>query len=152
MHELFGWLESQASTTHAKLVATNTWFDQHMDSYVAEGFVCNAIKEEVCYLITSVHCIRNAYRQEASGFRSMCCVDLTHKLVKQGHSVFVFGTRDLAQKYRPICWGVFSEKSEDIHEYAFRSIKAEIERVINDRTGLYPELPSGWSATSNAGS
>ena len=138
--ELFAWLEAHKYSALRQLPACD--FDPYYGSYVMDGLVCNKAREEICYLMASVHGIRNAYRQQASGFPSMCCVDLTHKLVAQGHSVFVFGTRDLAQHYRPTCWGVFSDKGQGMHEFAFALIKKEIEKIVNDESCLYPTGPT----------
>jgi hypothetical protein len=56
------------------------------------------------------------------------CVDSTHKLVRQGHAVFVGGVPDVSLKFHKVAVGVLSEKSERSHVAAMAMVKAEVQR------------------------
>jgi hypothetical protein len=68
----------------------------------------------VLYLTTTDKMLDNIRRRTVSGLKPILCIDTTHRLVQEGHSVFVCGTRDIGQLFHPIANGVLSNETADV--------------------------------------
>ena len=114
--------------------------------YVIQDFICQEdastpTGQYLVYMMTTDHMAFNAARAWHGPLETTWCVDSTHKLVRQGHAVFVVGVPDVSLKFRKVAVGVLSEKSERAHVAAMAMVKAEIERCHNRQIllGAYEE-------------
>lgn len=73
-------------------------------------YVVDPADDRVLYLTTTDKMLDNIRRRTASGLKPILCIDTTHRLVQEGHSVFVCGTRDIGQAFHPIANGVLSNE------------------------------------------
>ena len=71
----------------------------------------DAATDHVLYLTTTDKMLGNITRRTVSGLKPILCIDTTHRLVQEGHSVFVCGTRDIGQTFHPIANGVLSNET-----------------------------------------
>lgn len=69
------------------------------------------VTDHVLYLTTTDKMLDNIRRRTVSGLKPILCIDTTHRLVQEGHSVFVCGTRDIGQTFHPIANGVLSNET-----------------------------------------
>lgn len=70
--------------------------------------------DRVLYLTTTDKMLDNIRRRTVSGLKPILCIDTTHRLVQEGHIVFVCGTRDIGQAFHPIANGVLSDETTDV--------------------------------------
>lgn len=76
-------------------------------------FKVDPANDHVLYLTTTDKMLDNIRRRTVSGLKPVLCIDTTHRLVQEGHSVFVCGTRDISQTFHPIANGVLSDETTD---------------------------------------
>ena len=101
--------------------------------FVCEDFICQEdatahTGQYIVYMMTTDHMAFNSARAWYGPLETTWCVDSTHKLVRQGHAVFVVGVPDVSLKFHKVAVGVLSEKSERSHVAAMAMVKAEVQR------------------------
>jgi len=78
------WLEK---TTYEAQAQKHGNVDEHTP-YVISGFKADSRTQEVMYLVTTLKSLRNLGIRGERGLRNQLCIDTTHRLVSEGHSVF----------------------------------------------------------------
>jgi hypothetical protein len=117
-----------AQNERAKLVQKSD-FREHT-AYVVLGWEVNSDTKWVTYVITSEKLMRNLWLIKESGMPVILCVDTTHRLVAEGHQVFVCGVRDIAQKFHKVAYGVqTNDKSVAYNAQMLRMVAEEYMRV-----------------------
>ena len=97
------------------------------------GWHVNSDTQEVRYLMASDFMLLNAHNISESGLPTTLMVDSTHRLISQGHAVFIVGCTDLSHAFHQICYGVTSSKTQSYHEIMLRDVKSAIEVAVNRR-------------------
>jgi len=112
----------------AKLVLQPGFKDHTV--YVVSGWEIDSETAWVTYVLTSEKLMTNLWHIKESGMPVILCVDTTHRLVAEGHSVFVCGVRDIAQKFHKVAYGVqHSDKAVAPNAHMLRMVAKEYLRV-----------------------
>mmetsp|Transcript_37685 Transcript_37685/g.93526 ORF Transcript_37685/g.93526 Transcript_37685/m.93526 type:complete len:202 (+) Transcript_37685:196-801(+) len=113
----------------AKLVEQDKGVKDHT-VYVVSGWEIDSETAWVTYVLTSEKLMTNLWHIKESGMPVILCVDTTHRLVAEGHSVFVCGVRDIAQKFHKVAYGVqHSDKAVAPNAHMLRMVAKEYLRV-----------------------
>lgn len=100
-------------------------------AYVIDSpnFIVDSERDQIVYMLTSEKMLKNIFLQEESGMRRIWCIDTTHRLVAEGHSVMVVGLRDIEQKFHKVAYGVVSSDNQEHTELCLRMVADEYLRV-----------------------
>ena len=125
-----------ARKAHDQLCSSATF--NRCTTCVLPGWVCTATEDakgeetqNIMFVMSSGELLCNAYRQQCSGWKTTVCVDMTHRLISEGHSVFVVGTRDMPQHFEKIAHGVTSCKDANAHVAIMNMTKLGVEACVN---------------------
>jgi len=92
-------------------------------------YIVDSERDQIVYMLTSEKMLKNIFLQEESGMRRIWCIDTTHRLVAEGHSVMVVGLRDIEQKFHKVAYGVVSSDNQEHTELCLRMVADEYLRV-----------------------
>ena len=70
---------------------------------------------------------------QVPGMAPFWSVDMAYRLMAEGHGHMNIGTVSADQKFHIIAAGVVSHENTAAHQFVFRAIKLEVERIVNKR-------------------
>lgn len=122
-------LEWLRASTYDKL-KHHAGFKSH-SAYIIDSprFIVDSERDQVVYMMTSEKMLKNIFWQADSGMPRILCMDTTHRLVAEGHSVMVLGVRDIEQKFHRVAYGVVSTDNQEHTELCLRMVADEYLRV-----------------------
>jgi hypothetical protein len=117
-----------AENEYAQLASRSNFKDYTV--YVVKGWIIDSEDKWVGYVVTSEKLMKNLWHLSQSGMQMILCVDTTHRLVAEGHSVFVCGVRDIEQKFHKVAYGVQSnDKTVAANKQMLKMVAQEYLRV-----------------------
>lgn len=97
--------------------------------YVISEWHIDHTTHQVAYMLTSEKLLRNVWLQQESGMDRVWCVDCTHRVIAEGHAVYLVGLRDVAQVFHTVAMGVVSNESDDMLTDATAMVAEEYRRA-----------------------
>ena len=89
----------------------------------------------VCLVFSTINLLLNAYRMYfVPGMAPFFSVDMAYRLMLEGHGHMNIGTVDAGQVFHIIAAGIVSHENTATHQFVFRAIKTEVERIVEERS------------------
>lgn len=98
-------IEQWCAASTYRVLSGKSDFKEHT-AYVVDGWEVDSDTKYIAYVLTSEKLMKNLWHISQSGMPTILCIDTTHRLIAEGHSVFVCGVRDIAQKFHKVAYGV----------------------------------------------
>ena len=108
-------------------------FDRHTVYLVGDEYKFDHKEDRIAAVLSTENLLLNGYRQQFFGQPVFICVDTTYRIIVEGHGLMPIGTVSIDQTLHIIGYAVVSKEDKVAHEWVFRALKTELERIVNDR-------------------
>ena len=112
-------------------------FDEHTTYLCAGTFGLDADNNRFVAALSTENLLLNAFRQLAASDITIY-VDSSYRYMYEGWGLVPIKVCSHDQMMHTIAYGLSSHDDERNHEYIFRVVKKEVERVVNDYKEIYP--------------
>jgi hypothetical protein len=84
-------------------------------------------------ILSTENFLLNAYRQLFWGYPIFMAADTSYRYTQEGHGLYPIITTNVAGQTKVIAYAIISHEHHKAQRKVFEAIKAELERLVNDR-------------------